>query len=84
MVKDLEGSAKCPPMPRNNATYIGDTVMCSVFLGTKQDARLRQLAHELGVTKSELIRAAVEDKLRDWLTKNKDVILNELNLVRSK
>ncbi len=77
MLNDLE-------MPSNNATYIEDTVMRSVFLGTKQDAQLRQLATELGVTKSELIRAAVENKLQDWLTKNKDVILNELNLVRSK
>ncbi len=43
-----------------------DLVMRSVYLPTREDNELRQLAHELKVSKSDLIRSAIIVKLRDW------------------
>lgn len=45
-----------------------DMVMRSVYLRPQQDGNLRQLAHELNVTKSDLIRAAIATKLVEWLS----------------
>ncbi|MEC4593808.1 hypothetical protein VPG91_22600 [Nitrospirillum amazonense] len=44
-----------------------DLVMRSVYLRPSEDGQLRQLAHELNVTKSDLIRSAISVKLREWL-----------------
>lgn len=44
-----------------------EMVMRSVYLWPAQDSELRQLAHELNVTKSDLIRSAIGVKLREWL-----------------
>ncbi len=51
---------------------VDDMVMRSVYLWPKQDSQLRQLAHELNVSKSDLIRSAISIKLRDWLESNDD------------
>lgn len=56
-----------------------DMVMRSVYLRPSEDGQLRQLAHELHVTKSDLIRSAIGVKLREWLDSNsKDVVLRDL------
>lgn len=47
-----------------------DMVMRSVYLRPAEDAQLRQLAHELDVTKSDLIRSAIAVKLLEWLKSN--------------
>ncbi|HEV7290465.1 hypothetical protein [Sphingomonas sp.] len=44
--------------------------MRSVYLRPAEDAQLRQLAHELNVTKSDLIRSAISVKLLQWLRSN--------------
>jgi len=43
-----------------------DLVMRSVYLPVREDNDLRQLAHELKVSKSDLIRSAIIVKLREW------------------
>ncbi len=43
-----------------------DFTMRTVYLTHQQDAVLRQLAHEMGCTFSELVRAAVASKLIEW------------------
>lgn len=45
---------------------VGDLVMRSVYLPAELDAKLRQLAHESGYTKSDLIRAAASLKVKEW------------------
>ena len=56
-----------------------DLVMRSVYLKPGEDSQLRQLAHELNVTKSDLIRSAIGVKLREWLDSNdRDLILKDL------
>jgi hypothetical protein len=47
-----------------------DLVMRSVYLRPIEDAQLRQLAVDLNVTKSDLVRAAVGIKLKEWLSDN--------------
>lgn len=47
-----------------------EMVMRSVYLRPLQDAQLRNLAHELGTTKSDLIRSAISIKLLEWLRTN--------------
>ena len=47
-----------------------DLVMRSLYLRPSEDAKLRQLALDLNVTKSDLIRAAVGLKLKEWLGDN--------------
>jgi predicted transcriptional regulator len=49
-----------------------EMVMRSVYLWPTQDSELRQLAHDLNVTKSDLIRSAIGVKLREWLQANDD------------
>ncbi len=49
---------------------VDDMVMRSVYLRPAEDAQLRQLAHELNVTKSDLIRSAISVKLLEWLRSN--------------
>lgn len=50
---------------------VGDElVMRSVYLPVKLDATLRQLAHESGYTKSDLIRAAASLKAKEWAEAN--------------
>lgn len=44
-----------------------ELILRSVYLRPSEDAQLRQLAHEINATKSDLIRAAVTIKLREWL-----------------
>lgn len=44
-----------------------EMVMRSVYLWLSDDGRLRQLAHDLNVSKSDLIRAAIGVKLMEWL-----------------
>lgn len=62
---------------------VEDMVMRSVYLRPSEDAQLRQLAHELNVTKSDLIRSAISVRLRDWLQSNsKELILEDLNYGR--
>jgi hypothetical protein len=41
-------------------------IMRSVYLSSAEDTELQQYAFELGVTKNELIRAAVYSKLIEW------------------
>jgi len=56
-----------------------DLVMRSVYLRPTVDSELRQLAHELKVTKSDLIRSAVGIKLKEWLDSNdQEKILEDL------
>ncbi|PJG47123.1 hypothetical protein CAF53_01870 [Sphingobium sp. LB126] len=47
-----------------------DLVMRSVYVRAGEDAQLRQLAHELNVTKSDLIRSAISRKLAEWIADN--------------
>lgn len=47
-----------------------DLVMRSVYLPAKLDAQLRQLAHESGYSKSDLIRAAATLKVGEWTASN--------------
>ena len=47
-----------------------DLVMRSVYLRPAEDSLLRQLAHELKATKSDLIRAAISTKLQEWRESN--------------
>jgi hypothetical protein len=56
-----------------------DMVMRSVYLRPSEDAELRQLAHDLEVTKSDLIRSAISLKLQEWLKSNdRERILKEV------
>lgn len=52
--------------------------MRSIYLEPSVDARLRQLAFELKVTKSALIRAAVTGRLADWSKMDPRAILAEI------
>jgi len=62
---------------------VEDMVMRSVYLRPGEDSQLRQLAHELNVTKSDLIRSAISAKLRDWLDSNDDeLVMRDLELGR--
>lgn len=45
-------------------------VMRSIYLPETVDAELRQLAHEHNVSKSDLVRAAVRLKLKEWREDN--------------
>jgi predicted DNA-binding protein len=47
-----------------------ELVMRSVYVPASEDARLRQLAHESGYTKSDLIRAAIKLKVEEWVKSN--------------
>lgn len=47
---------------------MSDLVMRSVFLPVCDDAELKQLAAEHGVSLSDLVRAAVVSSLADWKT----------------
>ena len=49
---------------------VDDMVMRSVYLRPDEDAGLRDLAHDLEVTKSDLIRSAISLKLAEWLASN--------------
>lgn len=58
-----------------------ELVMRSVYLDPMEDSQLRQLAFELDVTKSDLIRSAVGIKLREWLQSNsREQVLNDLQV----
>jgi hypothetical protein len=58
---------------------VNDMVMRSVYLRLAEDSKLRQLAHELNVSKSDLIRSAISVKLQEWLASNSDeLILHDL------
>lgn len=60
---------------------LNEMVLRSVYLRPSEDSQLRQLAHELNVTKSDLIRSAISVKLRDWLEGNDEqTILNDVEL----
>lgn len=60
-----------------------DMVMRSVFLRSSEDGLLRQLAHELHVTKSDLIRSAIGVKLREWLdSKDTALVMRDLAIGR--
>lgn len=48
------------------------------FISAADDAALRQLAHEAGMTRSELIRTAVSLKLAEWEGAETEAVLNEL------
>jgi hypothetical protein len=62
---------------------VDDFVMRSVYLRPSEDSQLRQLAHELNVTKSDLIRSAIGVKLREWLESNSDeLVLRDLTFGR--
>lgn len=47
-----------------------ELVMRSVYVPASEDAKLRQLAHESGYTKSDLIRAAIKLKVEEWIKSN--------------
>lgn len=62
-----------------------DLVMRSLYLGVKEDSDLRQLAHELRVSKSELMRSAISAKLEAWLAANSaELIMEDLEQIRQK
>jgi hypothetical protein len=67
-----------------------ELVMRSFYISVREDARLRKLAFELELSKSDLVRAAITQKLSKW-DKKPDVsairddndlklILDEINL----
>ena len=43
-----------------------EMVMRSVYLGLTEDSRLRQVAFEVGLNKSILIRSAIQKALNEW------------------
>lgn len=56
-----------------------DLVLRSAYLRLSDDILLRKLAHDLSVTKSDLIRAAIHVKLEDWRSANDpDAVLRDL------
>ncbi len=56
-----------------------DLVLRSAYLRLSDDMLLRKLAHDLNVTKSDLIRAAIHVKLEDWRSANDpDAVLRDL------
>ena len=58
---------------------VNEMVLRSVYLRPSEDSQLRQLAHDLNVTKSDLIRSAISVKLRDWLEgEDEQAILNDV------
>lgn len=67
---------------------LDELVMRSVYLPASADGKLRELAHNLtnatgrNVTKSDLIRAAILEKLADWAKQHNkpEQILQELDL----
>jgi predicted transcriptional regulator len=61
-----------------------DMVMRSVYLDPSDDGRLRQLAHETGATKRDLVSAAVAIKLEEWLSsEGRDKVLRDLGAGRN-
>ena len=61
-----------------------EMVMRSVYVRPSEDALLRELAFDLKVSKSELIRAAISLKLRDWLASDdEDIILKDVEFGRN-
>lgn len=44
----------------------GDMVMRSIYLPPELDAEIRRFAFEKGVTKDDLIRAAIASKVGEW------------------
>ena len=62
---------------------IEDMVMRSVYLRPTEDNQLRQLAHELKVSKSDLIRSAISVKLQEWLRSGgKELVMRDLKFGR--
>lgn len=61
---------------------LDELVMRSVYLPSSADSKLRELAFRLNVTKSDLVRSAIEEKLQDWakLSNDPGQILKKLNL----
>jgi hypothetical protein len=58
---------------------VQDMVMRSVYLRPEEDAQLRQLAFEIEVTKSDLIRSAIGVKLVEWLESgDRELIMRDL------
>jgi hypothetical protein len=58
-----------------------DMVMRSVYLRPRDDTELRQLAHEMQVSKNDLIRSAIQSKLEEWRD-DSDVLERDLRLGR--
>lgn len=58
-----------------------EMVMRSVYLRPEEDAALRQLAFEIEVSKSDLIRSAISAKLEQWLQSNSmELVLKDVEL----
>ncbi len=58
-----------------------EMVMRSVYLRPEEDAALRQLAFEIEVTKSDLIRSAISAKLEQWLQSDStELVLKDVEL----
>jgi hypothetical protein len=58
-----------------------EMVMRSVYLRPEEDAALRQLAFDIEVTKSDLIRSAISAKLDEWLQSNSlELLLKDVEL----
>ncbi len=58
-----------------------EMVMRSVYLRPEEDAALRQLAFEIEVTKSDLIRSAISAKLEQWLQSDStELVLRDVEL----
>lgn len=60
-----------------------EMVMRSVYLRPSEDGRLRRLAFDHDVTKSDLIRSAISAKLQEWMADpSNEVLLRDLELGR--
>lgn len=58
-----------------------EMVMRSIYLRPEEDAALRQLAFEIEVTKSDLIRSAISAKLEQWLESDStELVLKDVEL----
>jgi Arc/MetJ-type ribon-helix-helix transcriptional regulator len=61
------------------AKRMDDLILRSAYMRRTDDLLLRTLAHDLNVSKSDLIRAAIRLKLDDWrATENQDAVRKDI------
>ncbi len=53
----------------------GEIVMRSVFLRPEDDTALKELACRMNVSKNDLVRLAVAEKLEEWQQADSDEVL---------
>lgn len=53
----------------------GEIVMRSVFLRPEDDTTLKELAYRMNVSKNDLARLAVAEKLEEWRQDDSDEVL---------